>query len=30
MINEIFVPHNVVEQQNCDALEHYLNEMFFC
>lgn len=27
---EIFVPHNEKEQENCKALEQYLNSMFFC
>ena len=30
MTFEIFIPHNTNEQENCTALEDYLNNMFFC
>jgi len=30
MENEIFVPHNDKEVENCKALELYLSSMFFC
>jgi len=30
MKSEIFVPHSKYEQENCEALEDYLNNMFFC
>ena len=30
MAFEVFIPHNTTEQENCIALENYLNNMFFC
>jgi len=30
MAFEVFIPHNTNEQENCAALELYLNSMFFC
>lgn len=27
---EIFIPHNKNERDNCEALQMYLNSMFFC
>lgn len=30
MEQEIFIPHDEKEKENCQALERYLNSMFFC
>lgn len=30
MEQEIFIPHDEKEAENCKALAHYLNSMFFC
>lgn len=27
---EVFIPHDAKEEENCRALERYLNSMFFC
>lgn len=30
MRDEIFVPHNRTERENCMALAEYLNSIFYC